>query len=285
MTYQSIAVIGLGTLGGFISESISTLEGTEKLIIIDHDIVEAENLNDTVYRQIDIGLLKTDALFDILSSRSDIGIEKISEKFVEDQKEIPNCDLVLDCRNYTYDRMGIIDARLYISSRYLIVDCRKKVSYTSRQKGKYLTKLTKDDLRSASYIVSMLINGNILPSLIKEQAVQKYDLDCFNKRDDTCYDIVYENSLGGDKFVNLPETIVPMINLNKTEDLNVIVGNRENPNLQTIIPRASLKSSSDVILSLSSLTNLQSEFNHYIIAVFKDQNTTIVELIPETGAA
>jgi len=286
VTYKSIAIIGLGTLGGFVAEALSTLETTEYLTLIDHDIVETENLKNTVYRQIDIGLPKTEALADIISSRnSSISIKRFTEKFIEGKTFFPTCDLVLDCRNYTYDRLGMVDARLYISSRYLIVDCRKKVIYKLKRKGEYLTVLTKDDLRSAAFIVSMLINGNTIDSLIKDQVVQRYELDCFKKRDDSCYDILYENFLGGDKFINLADKIIPMIEMNKKSDLNVIVGNRESPALQTLIPRQTLKSSGDVALNLAALTNLQNEFNNYIIAIYQDNRKMTVELIPETGAA
>ncbi len=44
MPYKNVVVIGLGTLGGFIAEAISNLENTEKLVIIDNDIVESKNL-------------------------------------------------------------------------------------------------------------------------------------------------------------------------------------------------------------------------------------------------
>ena len=68
MSYKRIAILGIGTLGGYVTESLSTLETTEQLIVIDHDIVEIENLKDTIYRQIDIGLLKTDAIYDIIDT-------------------------------------------------------------------------------------------------------------------------------------------------------------------------------------------------------------------------
>lgn len=286
MSYKRIAILGIGTLGGYVTESLSTLETTEQLIVIDHDIVEIENLKDTIYRQIDIGLLKTDAIYDIIKSRHpEVDVIKVDEKFIESETDMPECDLVLDCRNYTYDRMGKIDARLYISSRYLIVDCRKNVSYTTKRKGEYLTTLTKDDLRSASYIISMLVSSFTINALIKDQAIQKYELDCFKKRDDSCYDIVYEKLLGGDKFINLADKIIPMIEMNKKSDISVIVGNRESPSLQTLIPKQTLKSSGDVALNLASLTNLQNEFNNYIIAIYQDRRKMTVELIPETGAA
>lgn len=286
MIYRKFAIIGLGTLGGFVADAISALENTEELIIIDHDIVEVENLKNTIYREIDIGLTKTEALEDIIKFRNpSISIKKFSEKFIEGQTSIPKCNLVLDCRNYTYDRMGEIDARLYLSSRYLIVDCRKKAHYVNKHKGEYLLYLTKDDLRSASYIVSMLINGGTIAELIKDQKIEKYELDHFKTFDNACYDIVYEKFLGGDKFVNLPEKIIPILNHNKKSDLEVIIGTKEAPDLERLIPKGTLKTSGDVVVNLAALTNLHCEFNNYVIAVHEDKRKLIIELIPETGAA
>ncbi len=286
MIYRKFAIIGLGTLGGFVADAISALENTEELIIIDHDIVEVENLKNTIYREIDIGLTKTEALEDIIKFRNpSISVKRFTEKFIEEKTFIPGCDLVLDCRNYTYDRMGFIDARLYISSRYLILDCRNKVTYRTRHKGEYVLHLSKDDLRSASYIVSMLVNGGTITELIKDQKIEKYELDHFKTFDNACYDIVYEKFLGGDKFVNLPEKIIPILNHNKKSDLEVIIGTKEAPDLERLIPKGTLKTSGDVVVNLAALTNLHCEFNNYVIAVHEDKRKLIIELIPETGAA
>jgi len=189
-------------------------------------------------------------------------------------------------QDYTYDRKNEIDARLYISSRYLIVDCRHHVNYKIPQVGRYLVELTKDDLRYASSTTSMLVHSNTLQSLMKNQAVQKYELDYVKHIDKSkMYDIIYDNVIEDEKFINLPEQIVPILDMNKQRDIRVFLGSRVYPVAERIIPKKTLSSSKDLIVNLASVVNLQCEFNNFMISVFKDGSEVFVELIPDTGAA
>ena len=146
--YKSVVVIGSGSLGSFITISVSQLDQIEKIVLIDHDIVLKKNLRNTIYKKKDIGRLKVDALKDIIETNNEVEVIKINEKFIENNIDLSDYDLVLDCRDFTYNRNNIIHSRLYISSRYLIVDCRKNIKYEKQYKGKYLSRLTKTDLRN-----------------------------------------------------------------------------------------------------------------------------------------
>jgi len=286
VVYKSIAVIGIGTLGGFIANAISNLETLETLIVIDHDIVESKNLKNSIYRQIDVGLSKVEALTDIISYKNpDLTIITMDERYTEEKTSIPNCDLVLDCRDYTYDRRRTIDVRLYISSRYLIVDCRKNVKYKIKTKGKYLVQLNKEDLRHAGSLVSMIISNNTIKKLMRDQSVQKYELDYVKHIDNKQYDIVYEKPTVEEKFVNLPEKIVPIMQANKQNDLDVCVGSCLFPIDKFQIPKNTLQSSTDLVLSLTNAVAKQEQFNNFVIALHQTQSKFLVELIPETGAA
>lgn len=286
MAYKSVVIIGLGTLGGFIAEAISNLETTEKLVIIDHDIVESKNLKNTIYRQIDIGCPKVEALKDILIYQNpDIEIWAFQTKYIEGVTKLGKEDLVIDCRDFTYDRKSEIDVRLYISSRYLMADFRKNVSYKERQTGKYIIELTKNELRHAASIVSMMIHSNTITSLILSQSVQKYELDYVKHIENYCYDIVYDNVVGEDNFVNLPDKIVPILDMNKEKEVTVFLGNIAYPIAEKIIPKNTLRSSKDVILHLKSVVSCQTDFNNFVVSVFNEVDRTYIELIPETGAA
>jgi hypothetical protein len=282
VVYRSVTVIGVGTLGGFVAEAVSNLEGLEKLVIVDHDIVEVKNLSNSIYRQIDVALLKVDALKDIITN---VQVEAYPTMFEEGKTSIPATDLVLDCRDSTYNRGSYIDARLYISSRYLIVDCRKNVHYQQQLYGRYIETLTSDDLRYASMTVSMILHSGTIKSLINLKSVQKYELD-YVKKIDTCrYDVLYENDSADDKFVNLPDKIIPILALSKKHDLNVIVGSKSMPMSQTVIPMGSLKNANDLITNLDSVTRIPCNFKNYVVSFTKEYDKILVELIPETGAA
>lgn len=286
MAYKSIAIIGIGTLGGFVANAISNLETLEILIVIDHDIVEPKNLKNSIYRQIDVGLTKVEALSDIISHKNkDLTIITSNEKFTEGKTKIPKCDLLLDCRDFTYDRKKEIDIRLYISSRYLMVDCRKNVNYKEKTEGKYIVQLNKEDFRYAGSLTSMLISKNTIDKLIKRQTVQKYELDYVKHIDTNVCDIVYENQIGEDKFVNLSDNIVPILEANKKSDLDIYIGSSLFPIDQYLIPQNTLKSSTDLVISLTRAISKQCEFNNFVVVLHQIENKHLVELIPETGAA
>lgn len=286
MAYKSIAVIGVGTLGGFITNSIANLESVETLIIIDDDVVEPKNLKNSIYRQIDIGSSKTDALTEIISHKNpELTIITINEQFIEGKTKIPPCDLVLDCRDYTYDRRREIDVRLYISSRYLMVDCRKDVEYKVKTEGKYLIELNKEDLRYAASLVSILIFNNTISSLMKDQCVQKYELDYVKHIERGTCDILYEDS-EKENFINLPDKIVPILEANKSSPLDVFIGSNMFPISEFSIPQNSLHTSSDIILFLSQGIENKCNFKNFVVSLhYRIDGNCFIELIPETGAA
>jgi len=283
VNFKSIAVIGLGTLGGYVVEAVSNLDQVETIVIIDHDKVERKNLSNSIYRAVDVGASKTDALVEIIKHKTpDKTIISFKEMYIENKIQIPKCDIIFDCRDYTYDRGKVIDARLYISSRYLIVDARKNVIYKTPQEGKYLEMLTKDDLRYASSIVSMLISTGTISNLMKYQSVQKYELDYVKHLENKC-DVIYDNDDG--KFINLPQQIHPIIESNKKSEVQVIMGNRTTPISQRTIPMNQLRSTKDIIENLLCVSQAMCGFNHFVISTYKEGQMFYIELIPETGAA
>jgi len=285
VVYKTITVIGIGTLGGFVANSLSNLEHLETLILIDHDTVESKNLKNSVYRQIDVGLTKVEALTDIISHKNpDLTIMTMNEQFIEGKTNIPKCDLVLDCRDFTYDRGRLIDVRLYISSRYLMVDCRKNVNYKTKAEGKYLTQLTKQDLRYAGSMMSILVSNDTITNLMKDKVVQKYELDYVKHINNDVCDIVYECQDGEEKFVNLPDTILPILQANKKADLEVCVGSSLFPLEGHLIPKNTLHSGNDIVVSLTKVVACHN-FNNFVVSLYQNNDTFILELIPETGAA
>lgn len=286
MTYKTIAIMGIGTLGGFVANAIQNIESVETLIFIDPDVVEEKNLKNTIYEKEHISKNKVDALTEIIKKKNrKITTISINEKYIENKTKIPKCDLVLDCRDYTYDRGNEIDARLYISSRYLMVDTRKNIKYSTKTEGKYLIELSKEDLRYASSLVAMLIHNNTIKSLMTRQCVQKYELDHTKHIEKDEYDIVYENVCGENKFINLPDKIMPIINANRKSDVDVFIGSKLFPLDKLKIPKNTLQNSCDIVLNFSKIVANQQSFNNFVISISEKNNKMTIELIPETGAA
>lgn len=286
MIYKTIAILGIGTLGGFIANAIQNIETVEDLIFIDPDTIEEKNLKNTIYEKEHLFKNKVDALTEIIRKKNrNITTISMNEKYIEGKTKIPKCDLVLDCRDYTYDRGKEIDARLYISSRYLMVDTRKNIEYKVKQEGRYLVELTKEDLRYASATVAMLIHNGTIKSLIDRQCVQKYELDHTKHIERDEYDIVYENVCGENKFINLPDKIVPILKANKKSDVDVFIGSRLFPLDKIKIPKNTLQNSCDIVLNFSKVVSNQKTFNNFVISISEINNQITIELIPETGAA
>ncbi len=282
MKQKSVTIIGLGTLGGYTAEAVAEIEGIEKIVIIDHDIVEQHNLKNSIYREIDVDTLKALALKEILLNKnSEIQINAIPHMYEEGITKIPKTDLVIDCRDITYSRKKEINVRFYISSRYLIGDFRDKVIYKKKMNGKYILQLTKNDLKQAASIIAMLIYSGSINSLIKNQIVQKYELDYIKQLQDSSYDIIYENHQYGNKFVNLSDKLVPIIDTNKNYPMRLFIGNKLNPIDELTIPINTFNCSHDIINKFLDIIKTQTEFNNFVVSV-SNKN---IELIPETGAA
>jgi len=280
MVHQ-IAVIGIGTLGGFVAHTLSELDGVEKLILIDFDIVEEKNLINSIYRINDIGQYKTTALYNIIKEqRSEIEIEIITEKYNEFETVIPEVDITIDCRDFICSRGNKVDVKLYISSRYLIIDCRKNLRYENEYKGIYLTYLTKNDLRRASLIFSTFIQDGFINYLMMNQITKEIDLDYLNKisndiRNRNEMIIDYDHS----KLLNLEESVDTIIEENNRKDLMVFLGDKNTSKLSKRIPRNSIKNTNDVVRAISSM-NISKQY-YYIISMTNNN----IELLQETGAA
>lgn len=286
MKQQSVTVIGLGTLGGYTAEAIADIEEIENLIIIDHDIVEKKNLKNSIYRQIDIDMPKALALKEILLNKNtNTQIWAAQKKYEEGVTKLPKSDLIIDCRDITYSRQKEIHARFYISSRYLIGDFRRRVVYNKEQQGKYITQLTKNDLKQAAAIIAMLIYSETIKSLIKNQTVQKYELDYIKHLKDSSYDIIYENHQQANKFVNLSDKLIPIIDINKECPLKLFIGNKLNPIEELMIPQNTFNSSHDIIVKFLEIIKTQTEFNNFVVSLSQENKNNYIELIPETGAA
>jgi hypothetical protein len=285
--YQKIAVLGVGGLGGYIVDAITNLDTVKEIVAYDFDKVEEKNLRNSIYRMNDIGRFKTESLREIVSGRNqNINITTYNESFIEGKNKLPKCDLILDCRDYTFDRSGLIDVRLYISSRYLVVDCRKVVQYEKKYQGRYIEALTKSDLKSASQIFLMLIYQNSLEHMIRNQLTNEFDLDYLTKNQKPKQDIIYETHKGEEKLVNLLDNLPTILDVNRVKPIDVFVGSRLFPISKHTIPPSKLTTTQDVVTNLLSFINLPIQFNSYIIQINSNKDGSVdLELIPDTGAA
>ena len=300
--FKNVAVIGLGTLGGFLCKHISELENIRELTIIDHDTVESKNVFKSIYKFSNVGEYKADALAEII--KDDVTVTKVRKKYTEGKTSLPRCDLLIDCRDFVYDRGEEIGVRFYISERVLIIDCRKKVRNICNYEGSYRVQLSKSEINKAAFFAAQIINSDQLENMMKNNLVQRIDLnllpEMMNKAIKTTLenriDIIYELSDNSKRLQCIEENIKPIMTLNKAKDIKVFVGEKEkNLNLNQIpevaknnyslIPRSSLTSSYDVISTLTQIVKKQGGVSNFIVTVREERGIKFIELLEETGAA
>jgi len=300
--FKQVAVIGLGTLGGFLCKHISELENIKELTIIDHDTVESKNVFKSIYKFSNVGEYKADALAEIL--QDDVTVTKVRKKYIEGRTSLPKCDLIIDCRDFVYDRSEEIGVRFYISERVLIIDCRQKVRNVCNYEGSYRVQLSKSEINKAAFFAAQIINSDQLENMMKNNLVQRIDLnllpEMMNKAIKTTLenriDIIYELSDNSKRLQCIEENIKPIMVLNKTKDIKVFVGEKEsNLNLSqmaevaknnySLIPRSSLTNSYDVISTLTQIVKKQGGVSNFIVTVREERGIKFIELLEETGAA
>jgi molybdopterin/thiamine biosynthesis adenylyltransferase len=107
-----IAIVGCGGLG-FIASQYLAMAGIGFLRLIDHDSVEASNLNRQFFSVKDLGKPKSSCLKKrLLSLNPETKIETVQEKLTpgNSQELIRDCDVILDCLDNLEARLVLSDA-------------------------------------------------------------------------------------------------------------------------------------------------------------------------------
>ena len=285
---NSICIIGLGTIGGFLAKNVSMLKSTKKLVLIDYDVVLPQNIENSIYENKDIFDSKTYALKKKID-RSDIDIQLIQKEFIEGETKIPKCDLVIDCRDVTYDRKNLIDVRLYISYDKLIIDCKKNIYRDKKIEGEYLERLTKTQINYATNAVAMLIEDGTLNELIKKQKIHTIPINTISEEAKLEIsrpnpDLIYDSDSLTKKINNLKDHYPEIIDINKQNEVMVYVGSKDKALTSKVFPVQKLKTIYDIIDNFNSLIPpSQTNFNFCTISV--NIYNHYVEIIPESGAA
>jgi len=307
---KRIAVIGLGSLGGTVCKNIAEMESIEELILVDYDRVESKNIHNSVYTASQIGEKKVDALAELLVEN--INVTTIHEKYIEGKTILPKCDLIVDCRDFVCSRGSEIDVRLYITGKILIIDCRKNVKSQYDYEGSYRRQLPKSELNKAGFFAAQIICSDQINHLLEDKSVQRVDLnllssiinDAMKQSIENRVDIIYDAVDGLDRIHCLEENIEPILNLSKTKNVDVYVGEKESRALSlfktpimfdgfpkesktkyAVIPRNSLRNSNDLINCLTTIVKEQNNIVNFIVTLRKENGETFVELLEETGAA
>jgi len=290
--FAKIAVVGIGSFGGFLARELAEQDPVKELILIDFDVVEEKNLENSIYRWRDVGKPKVEALARMIKALdADVEVTTLREKFLEGKTVIPKCDLVIDCRDFTYDRKGGIDIRLYISGRHLIVDCRKRVNYKVPQQGRYLLPVTKNDLKQASnFATSLIFSSSIYQQMDREVVLTlnldyvKTKTDDFNWLAEQKEDFVYDSHPNLSKVIDLDQNIKPIIEMNKKDEVTFCVSEPSQPLIKKTVARNTLKIPSDVSSCLASLLNFLTPYESFSVVRVIEREVQYVVIVPSIGS-
>lgn len=298
MSLKKIIVIGVGSFGGFLCKHLSELETVKELYIIDYDFVESKNVRNSVYSISQVGEYKVDALKELI--QDEVFVMDFKTSYVEGKTKLPKADLVIDCRDMVCDRDNEIDVRLYISGRMLVIDCRQNVKCHQEYKGAYNTSLSKSEIRKAAFYAAQIINSGELKTLKGNGLIQTIDLDLIpgiltkavNESLANKTDLIYEVFDHTERIQRLDEHITPIMTLNKSQDIKVILAENKDEQLipkvaktkYSIIPKRSLETSSDLIERLTNLVKERGDFMNFIVVLKEGvDGKQYVELLEETG--
>lgn len=290
--FSKIAIIGTGSFGGFLARELAEQDPVKELILVDFDVVEEKNLQNSVYRRKDVGKPKVEAITEIIKARDgDVEVTPFKIKFLEGKTRIPKCDLVIDCRDFTYDRKGEMDIRFYIAGRHLIIDCRKKVDYKVPQEGHYLLPVTKNDLKQASNFAVALIFSSSIYQQMEREVVLTLDLDYVKTKTDDFHwlaeqkeDMVYDSPSNLNRVIDFEQNVKPIIDMNRKNDVTFCVNEPDRPLVKRTVTKDTLKNPGDVGFCLASLLNSLSCYESFSIVRITEKGTQYVVIVPSIGS-
>lgn len=289
--YNRIGVIGVGSIGAYIAKHIHDSEITKELFIIDYDFVEIDNLKNSIYKKSDVGKFKVDALLKIIRPNSLTKIKRSRKKYEIGITRIPKCNILIDCRDHTYDRLNDVHVRLYMSTRFLCIDCRTNIKYTDKLDGVYNSCLSKNDLKMASVSFVQLLDHGFIDKMIISKDVFSINIDSTKEeisntlsfRDEN-EGLIIDSNENCDKIVNLIPDCQRILKDNQSMDALFYIGDKDNPIVKKEILKNTFKNENDIIKFISSI---KFPFNYpsYYLNVNVNNQILHLNLLPETGAA
>lgn len=300
MKFNSITIIGTGTLGGHLCKHLAESSEINKLTLVDQDLVDSKDTELGIFKPVDILEPKVHVLYRMFSSYK-IEIEPIVKFYKEGITLLPSSDLTIDCRNVFGKRDLNIDIKMFITDRLLVLDFQKKYKDENQLKGEYRLKLSKHEISTAAYYATNLITcDNILEELLKSRSVKYIDIDIIkstmsqsiNDSKQKC-DLIYDLDEDTRRLKRVNEIVQPIIKKNKERPLKLAVKERDSivrnvfefpkvaETTYQIIPQNTLKNSKDVIDVLRIAVKDMEDVSKIIPVLMHDK----IYILRETGGA
>ncbi len=127
----TVGIAGLGGLGSNVAVALTRL-GPGRMVVVDFDCVEADNLNRQQYFLDQVGMHKVDAMLDNLR-RIRPDVEVVAHKVRLDPANIPgifaDCDVVAECFDRSDQKQMLVETLLSRLARTVVVSVSGLAGY------------------------------------------------------------------------------------------------------------------------------------------------------------
>jgi len=280
---QKITIVGLGSIGGFLSAYIGKYIAPEQLNLIDPEHVDKKNIYNSIYSEENIGDLKTHVIHDLIKRENKkIKINRLPYDFNFLDKDIyADSDIIIDCRD-VFDKNEIFDIKIYISENFLIIDGKKEnLKNPICKRGSYTIEKDALEIERAVLIAVNLFRNGRIESVIENEKILRFDLNVYEKKfneiisiDD---DIIYENS--EIEIKNLNDCVTSIFDGNKRKKVKI-----ETIDKIRNYPINYFKNIDNFISEIKKIEN-KSLIKRFILDVEEKKDHIYISLIPEWGSA
>lgn len=318
---ESVTIIGVGSLGGYLCKYLVNCRNIKKIQVIDFDTVGSENLDKSVYSSADKDEPKVFALRKKFGDK----IYPVNSKYSERGLSNPNIietDIIIDCSDEVIS-YHIVDLRIYVvSGKTVVYDFRRNNEVDLEYTGKYVDKMTWKEMNIIGLISSDFICGGVIESYkdsfqiyhvslpyISDQLKQVGDnfrekgIDAIwsddyyisdfarsefdrskNIFDKHHKDMIYSlDSLDG-KINGITPILDPFLEENKTRDVEINYYERDGLVGRSFISKGLFKTEDDILKEITSIPSFYSPVVYVSILVNRYDKISI-DLFPLTKGA
>lgn len=279
---KNITIIGCGSLGGYLVENL--IQHNNQLRVIDFDTVEEKNTINSIYQHNDIGMKKVEAIKNKFNSNK---IKTYDSDFDDCRSLLPSESLVINCTDRNLSNYSDVDLRCCVSNEFLFLDARKQRPSLITQHGKYISTITKKDIKNCAEYVGNFLNGPNIYKFIYDcnyavVNVKNLDLDVIKNQesDNSSPNKYIYNQYKIFKYVeHLPERIMAIVKEKEKKDIYFMIVLNEQ-NIKVLIPVENQTSFQEVasILNNIFMENLKEE-DAFLVSRSVNNIYTIIPVI------
>jgi hypothetical protein len=289
--FNRILIAGVGSLGSFFSYHLAKSGCVKELLLYDSDIVNEKNLINSLYNQNDIGQGKVYPIRNkILRDYKDIKVIVSKTNFI-DHTIIPNnIDLIIDCTDNFNNRNNRVDVKMYFQySDFLVLDCRKNITYKPLVNTRYSVELSKSKIEMAALMATQYFESGMIKELVDLKKLYSIDLDLTKsdfyefKNYNDGVNVIFESHDSDEILEDLDLHVSDIIERNKKFPILFSLKDEKKENIKEI-RMTQLKDVDDVREQILSML-IDKNMTYRVCMPLARQNKYLVKIITQTISA